>query len=231
MRKLFLISVIFIQGCATTGVYTQSSKSQLKMEVKVDHYGKITCGVKLHTKSPTLYYKQVEIEDGFTGTCQDSRVYKEVESEIQQLIKDHKIGQYTIEKEEKYNCSPVWNKNRDNGFPKFPDRESCEKSTQLSELNKKLSDTWKKASQKNELERINKIKSFVKFNPQFQEYEQVALNKQVTLGMPESLLLLSWGKPQDINTTVVPNKVHKQYVYGSGVYVYTDNGIISSWQK
>jgi hypothetical protein len=61
---------------------------------------------------------------------------------------------------------------------------------------------------------------------------EVALVKaqKIQLGMSETALLCSWGRPQKVNRTVNASGEHKQYVYGSNTYVYVENGKIDSWQ-
>jgi hypothetical protein len=52
----------------------------------------------------------------------------------------------------------------------------------------------------------------------------------IWIGMTEEMLLDSWGQPEDINTTVTRYGTRKQYVYGSGQYVYVENGKVDAWQ-
>lgn len=52
----------------------------------------------------------------------------------------------------------------------------------------------------------------------------------IWIGMTEGMLLDSWGRPEDINSTVTRYSTRKQYVYGSGQYVYVENGIVDAWQ-
>lgn len=60
--------------------------------------------------------------------------------------------------------------------------------------------------------------------------------KQVAIGMSESAMVLSWGKPRRMNRTVNAFGVRKQCVYGQltkrskPTYVYVENGFITSWQ-
>lgn len=53
----------------------------------------------------------------------------------------------------------------------------------------------------------------------------------IWIGMTEQMLLDSWGRPDDINTTVTRYGSRKQYVYGLGQYVYVVDGIVDSWQN
>jgi hypothetical protein len=53
----------------------------------------------------------------------------------------------------------------------------------------------------------------------------------IWIGMTEQMLIDSWGQPEDTNTTVTRYATRKQYVYGSGQYVYVENGIVDSCQN
>lgn len=53
------------------------------------------------------------------------------------------------------------------------------------------------------------------------------LNGKINIGMPEKLLIMSWGKPDRINSSSYGDS---QYVYDDE-YVYIDNGKITSWQS
>jgi hypothetical protein len=52
----------------------------------------------------------------------------------------------------------------------------------------------------------------------------------IWIGMTEEMLYDSWGQPEDINTTVTSYGSKKQFVYGSGQYVYIVNGKVDAWQ-
>lgn len=52
------------------------------------------------------------------------------------------------------------------------------------------------------------------------------------IGMTEEKVLEStWGKPQKINKTTNRYGVSEQWVYGSGRYVYLDDGVVTSIQE
>ena len=67
----------------------------------------------------------------------------------------------------------------------------------------------------------------------FTEKERDAIeNEQFFLGMSRLALIESIGEPDDINETVGSWGVHEQFVYSSyDLYVYLENGIVTSWQK
>ncbi len=60
--------------------------------------------------------------------------------------------------------------------------------------------------------------------------------RKIKIGMSETALLASWGRPRKINRSVGSYGVHKQYIYGtysrysSPTYVYVENGKVRSWQ-
>lgn len=49
--------------------------------------------------------------------------------------------------------------------------------------------------------------------------------------MPEELIVVSWGEPENINQTVLANSINKQFVYKNYNYVYTKNGVVSAIQN
>jgi len=55
--------------------------------------------------------------------------------------------------------------------------------------------------------------------------------RKIRRGMTECGLNASWGGHPKINNSVGSWGVHKQYVYGSGSYVYVENGKVTSWQN
>lgn len=58
---------------------------------------------------------------------------------------------------------------------------------------------------------------------------QIAQEK-IKLGISTCQLYASWGRPDSENRSVGKWGVHIQHVYGSGVYVYSENGQVTSWQ-
>jgi hypothetical protein len=53
--------------------------------------------------------------------------------------------------------------------------------------------------------------------------------ERIWIGMTKEMLIESWGRPNDINRTVGSWGVHEQCIYTS-VYVYIENGVVTSWQ-
>ncbi|MCR4658932.1 MAG: hypothetical protein K5650_01405 [Bacteroidales bacterium] len=56
---------------------------------------------------------------------------------------------------------------------------------------------------------------------------KLVLNEKIKVGMPEKLLIYSWGKPERINSS---SDGRKQYVYDND-YVYVKDGKVVSWQS
>lgn len=54
--------------------------------------------------------------------------------------------------------------------------------------------------------------------------------EKVFIGMTAEQARMSWGKPKEINKTITGNVEHEQWVYGSGSYLYFDNGILTGIQ-
>ena len=59
-----------------------------------------------------------------------------------------------------------------------------------------------------------------------------ARKKGVYIGMDrQQVIESSWGKPIKINRTTNAYSVHEQWVYGSGNYLYFENGLLTSIQN
>jgi hypothetical protein len=55
--------------------------------------------------------------------------------------------------------------------------------------------------------------------------------KKVLIGMTKEQVIISWGKPRDINRTGGAWGVHEQWIYGDfGPYLYFENDKMTSWQ-
>lgn len=54
---------------------------------------------------------------------------------------------------------------------------------------------------------------------------------RVRIGMNKEQVILSWGKPQSSNKTVIQNIVSEQWIYKGGGYLYFTNGVLSSMQQ
>jgi hypothetical protein len=71
-----------------------------------------------------------------------------------------------------------------------------------------------------------------KYKKKYGQVNGEKIGKRVIwIGMTEGMLLDSWGQPEDINSTVTRYGSRKQYVYGSGQYVYIENGKVDAWQN
>lgn len=55
--------------------------------------------------------------------------------------------------------------------------------------------------------------------------------KKVFVGMTAEQARASWGSPEDVNRTTRSSGVHEQWVYGSGSYLYFDNGVLTAIQN
>lgn len=60
-------------------------------------------------------------------------------------------------------------------------------------------------------------------------------NNKIGIGMTETGLYISWGYPRKVNESGGSYGTHKQLIYDRGKhsrqYVYTENGIVTSWQN
>lgn len=57
------------------------------------------------------------------------------------------------------------------------------------------------------------------------------LQRKVTIGMTSSMVTAAWGKPTEVNRTVTAASNSEQWVYGSGDYVYVENGRVTAIQS
>lgn len=60
--------------------------------------------------------------------------------------------------------------------------------------------------------------------------EKAAASESVSLGIGVCQLYAAWGLPISANRSVGSWGIDVQHVYGNGTYVYTRNGIVTSWQ-
>lgn len=60
--------------------------------------------------------------------------------------------------------------------------------------------------------------------------EKRTMVETIGIGISSCQLYASWGSPESENRSVGPWGVHTQHVFGSRTYVYTRNGIVTSWQ-
>lgn len=55
--------------------------------------------------------------------------------------------------------------------------------------------------------------------------------RKIIIGMNDLQAQASWGKPDSINRTVTSHGVTKQWVYGSGTYIYLSNNLVTAIQN
>lgn len=60
---------------------------------------------------------------------------------------------------------------------------------------------------------------------------KAVLEGKVFVGMNSEQALESWGEPDDINRTITARGTSEQWVFGSGSYLYFDNGILTTIQN
>lgn len=59
--------------------------------------------------------------------------------------------------------------------------------------------------------------------------QKLIQERKIIIGMTQEQVLLSWGKPDDINRNVGSWGNHEQWIYGNS-YIYFKNGKLTSWQ-
>ena len=63
------------------------------------------------------------------------------------------------------------------------------------------------------------------------ELGTIIAERKVTVRMTQEQVIDAWGKPKDINKTISANRVHEQWVYGLGSYLYFEQGILKTIQN
>lgn len=68
-----------------------------------------------------------------------------------------------------------------------------------------------------------------------EDIKTTVLEGNIKIGMTEEQVLASWGKPDRVNRSVGIWGVHEQWIYEvsyyNQIYVYVENGKLSSWQE
>jgi hypothetical protein len=82
-----------------------------------------------------------------------------------------------------------------------------------------------------EEDRLYKLKTYLQLNPAQQKYSATVIARQITVGLSEEMLILSWGKPTSIKEKVVPLRQIKVYKYPKKYKVYLVDGLIHSWER
>lgn len=98
--------------------------------------------------------------------------------------------------------------------------------TRLDATDKSLADKYRHL--------IPSLNALVKAEEQkrLQEIAKQKKSEGVRLGMtPADVEASSWGKPQRINTTTNKWGERQQWVYGSGSYLYFENGVLTTIQN
>ena len=55
-------------------------------------------------------------------------------------------------------------------------------------------------------------------------------NRHIQLGMTKEMVIAAIGRPRDINRTGGSFGIHEQWCYPGNVYLYFENGILTTWQ-
>jgi hypothetical protein len=216
MKNLITCTLLlFTSSCATKYILT---KSQFSDKLYCDRLG--------HTSStrvePNKTYKDWE-------SCTKSPKYKKQNSYVIVAWKNFSL----------VTCIKKINTNNSDykilSNEQFQTKTDCKLSKRFvkeqSNLRKKYTQNRRKKREQAEKDRIEKLNHYIVKNPQFIKFKNTVIEKKIELGMPERLLILSWGVPEKINKTVGSWGEHKQFVYNNRTYVYIKNGKISSWQS
>ena len=78
------------------------------------------------------------------------------------------------------------------------------------------------------------LEKFIRLVPKYgKPTAKMMVQGKVRLGWTEKMCIESWGKPDDINSTIGSWGTHEQWVYGEIYcsYLYFENGILTSIQN
>jgi hypothetical protein len=104
------------------------------------------------------------------------------------------------------------------------EQNRIQKETKLAAEKKELQEK-ENAQKEVAVHRMKLIKKYGK------HYANIILEGSVQIGMTKQMCIESWGKPEDINTTIGSYGRHEQWVYGNGNYLYFENGILTTIQN
>lgn len=95
---------------------------------------------------------------------------------------------------------------------------------------------WESADVAAENTRLASVNAYFKKHPEHKKFKSFTIQKSVVVGMPEEVLVLSWGNPNKVNRTITAGKESKQYIYGTfsrfekPKFVYLTNGTVTAIQ-
>lgn len=163
--------------------------------------------------------------------CENSIEFTRIQKDYEESMKEY--YQTKLYQQDYLYCGMVWGRghNIDHKKEKYNTQEDCEKSNEYKMFYVKLQQEKNKKHKLYEKNRIERIKTFCRNNPTFNRFQSTAIEKKIAIGMPEELLILSWGNPKEINKIITSMSTHKQFVYALGSYVYTDGNVITTIQN
>lgn len=227
MVKFFLL--FLIAGCSTVTSY----ENHTMYRVVLSKDAKLQC---------TMYGYNILKEDSerfYTKEgCEKSDAFKKMEQEknnYEHTPEGEAIssrGYYYVSLESFGSMCRILTGNGANlDKPRFKTYSECQNSKEFKESELQFAQDKKEKEAKVEQGKMQKFNQLLKKHPNYKKYRKNIAEGSATIGMPEELLVLSVGEPREINTSTNAHSVHKQYVYGSGNYVYVVNGIVESFQQ
>jgi hypothetical protein len=91
------------------------------------------------------------------------------------------------------------------------------------------------AKERQEKSKIAKQKKLLELKKKHPDWSDRAikgvLDGTVYIGMNKEQAIASWGKPDDINTTITAYGRHEQWCYDGGSYLYFDKGVLTTIQN
>lgn len=220
MRFLFLILIPYV----TIGCSSMSFKKNLV--IIIDQSGRIRCQSQDYDRGVVRKYETTSTN---FYECNKSKEMSLAENDLKQLKLDKKIGIYYINiVAETPLCSISINELQNDN--RYVSHDECDNSLEMSLIKTRISIKNKKILSKMESIRLKEIEQYIEKNPESSHFKSTAISKNIQIGMPDSLVELSLGRPKTVNTTVTKMGVSSQYVYGYSRYVYFYNGKVSAYQ-
>lgn len=136
-------------------------------------------------------------------------------------------------KEIKVRIKRVYNDNFEKNvcfLKEFQEKESYDKEKKLKQL--AAAERQKRIKAETEKQKAEtKARNNVIIAKYGQKLGSLIVDKQVVIGMTKEMCTEAWGKPYDINTTIVAGSTSEQWCYSMKTYLYFTNGILTAIQK
>jgi len=236
MKKTFLLLIYLLPlSFVAHGQYKIDSLNQIKNKVmnQILDLNKFLITIDSQIKIQQNLLLLTEIKGGtIYGICKDSvslRVFPEIESDVTiKLYKGDRVKIIDYSKGFVGVCK--------DSFCGYVSDVFLEKTEEVVNFVKyhenkevELERSYSNANSKEHLNELNNIKNRV-----IKKHGQTKYNKLTQgyywLGIDTDMAIVALGYPEKVNRSVGVWGVHEQWIYGNGLYLYFENGILTSYQ-